>query len=274
MIITRSVTPSSLYVFSSGRRVFTGKRVLEACDTWSNPFVRERVEWALAHDRNTITLERRWRRTRGKSVARGRAVEIDRRIDYVISGAYQSVLLVRRPLDPTDPVAIKADAFLEEYFADGAEPITNAEFEDALAIIEDMNDDFAVMPKTDLEDLNIVPFVRQLAVLAPAFEAELTLPNTKMRFSELRKARAEGQRRLEIVLSAIIASFHQDTPEDIEAFNGLIAPILDQNARIAARRKSSPAADVDVDPNTGEELDRDTQHDRDAETDDDVLVTG
>lgn len=273
MTIIRSEAPSSLYVFSTGRRVFTFNRLIEVSRTWNSPFVAERVDWALAHDRNTITLERRWRRTRGKSVARGRAVEIDNRIDHVISGMFQSVLLVRRPLDASDPVAIKADAFIDEHFSDGAEPITSAEFEDALAIIEDMNEDFSAMSSTDIQDLNIVPFVRQLAVLAPAFEAELTLPNTKMRFSELRKARKEGQRRLNVVLSAITAAFHENTPEHVQAFNGLIAPILDQNQRVGARRKG-PAVDVDVDPNTGEELDRDTQHERDEQAEDDVLVNG
>lgn len=273
MIITRSEVPSSLYVFSSGRRVFTCNRVLEAAKTWNDPFVVARVEWALAHDRNTITLERRWRRTRGRSVARGRAVEIDIRIDYVITGMFQSVVYLRRPLGPTDPVAIKADAFLEEHFSDGAEPITGAEFEDALAIIEDMNEDFAAMSEGDVKDLNIVPYVEQLADLAPKFEAELTRPNTKMRFAELRKARVEGQRRLNVVLSAITAAYHENSPEHVEAFNGLIAPILDQNERVGARRKG-PAVDVDVDPDTGEELDRDTQHERDAQTEDDELVNG
>jgi len=77
-----------------------------------------------------------------------------------------------------------------------------------------------------------------------------------MEFKELRTARANGHEALCKLVSTIISEYQKEDPETVETRGALLAPVFAQNAKISERRKTNPAPDVDVDPDTGEELER------------------
>lgn len=244
--------------FSNGRRLFVLKKVLELAIAINLPGVVATAEWALAHERSTRKLERRWRTVRRqRAKGRGNAREVDIQLDRVIGAMLDSVRALLVTLDPASEHAAKARAFIDTYFPDGANAITNAEFEDALAIIEEMNEDFATYSEQDLSDLNIKFHVQELARLLPLFAAALNQPANpdEFRFEQLREARAEGHERLcELVAEIVGATRGRDTPEKLQQRAMLLAPIIEANERVAERRRRKNAPDVEVDPNTGEEL--------------------
>lgn len=241
--------------FSTGRRLFVIAQVLELARELGNVRLIARAEQALAFDRETREKESEWRRVRGnRSRARGNAVEIDRQLDRVIGAMHSSLHAVLVALDPRSAHAAKVRAFIDRYFPEGADAITNAEFEDALAIIEEMNEDFALLSEAERAELSITFHVPELARLAPQLSTELNKPTGGIRFATVSAARLEGHENLCTLASTIVAEYPGRKPENVEACTKLLTPIFDANARVAERRKRKNGPDVDVDPDTGEEL--------------------
>ena len=247
---------SSLLRFSNGRRLFVLKMLMTLATGLASPLLISRLEVALAFERSLRTLESDWRRTRGnRSTARGNAAVIDAQLDRLIGSIYRTVQEALVPLPAGSAAAIMVANFLLRYFPEGAEGITNAEFEDALAIIEEMNEDFAVLSDTDKGTLNITNHVPELARLAPLFAIELNRPVAgQVRFETVSEARLEGHEHLCGIVSTINSEYWGKEPEKVAAREALLAPIREANARVVERRKRKNAPDVEVDPETGEEL--------------------
>ena len=262
----------TLLRFSNGRRIFVLKEVLAIATGLAKPRLTTRVEEALAFERNARKLERRWRRTKAKtSKARGEAKVLDAQLDRVISAMYASLQSVLATIDPRSAHAGKVRTFLDTYFPEGAEGITNAEFDDALSIIEEMNEDFALLSEDDIKELNITYQVPELARLGPLFAAELSRPEAShtIRFEKVSAARTQGHKKLCRIVSTIHAEYDEDDgPEAGEAQAALLAPILAANERVAQRRKRRNGPDVDVNPDTGEELEGVQDLDTDVADDD------
>lgn len=253
--------------FSSGRRLFVLRQVRKLASELANPRLLARVDAAIAHELHVRKLERQWVRTKSKrSTARGDAKLIDAKLDRLISSMYRTVEGLLDTIDPESEHAAKVRAFLDEYFPAGVQEITSAQYEDALAIIEEMNEDFATFSEDDIKALNISYHVPELARLTALFAAELDKysPKNQVRFSKVRAAREEGHARLLKLVSAILVEYDEHDAEDDEKRKEIIAiqeqllePILDANERVAQRRKRRNAPDVEVDPETGEELGED-----------------
>lgn len=253
----------TLLRFSNGRRLFVLRQVLAVAKELANPKLVARTEAAIAHELELRKKERRWARTKGKkSKARGEAQVLDARIDRLLSSLYRTVESVLDAVDPTGEHAAMVRAFLAKYFPAGVQEITHSEFEDELNIIEEMNEDFATLSEDDIKKLNIGYHVPELARLAPLFAAELdkSEEGDAIRFSEVRAAREQGHLKLVKLVATIVSEYDEDeVPEDekaqvAKAQADLLAPILAANARVAERRKRRNGADVEVDPDTGEEL--------------------
>ncbi len=247
----------SLLRFSNGRRLFVLQTLATIAAGLGNARLIERLEQALLFERELRKLEGDWRRARGnKSKARGRAAEIDAQLDRLIGSIYRTVQEALIPCPPGSDRAILIRNFLAHYFPEGAEGITQAEFEDALAIIQEMNEDFATLSEADMKTLNIANHVPELARLAPLFQIELNQPvaGGQVRFETISAARLEAHENLCGIVATIKSEFWGKEPEAVAAREALLAPIRDANARVAERRKRKNAPDVDVDPETGEEL--------------------
>lgn len=241
--------------FSNGRRLFVLKAVLKVAKELENEAIIAWTEQALAFEREVRKLERRWRTARGKrSRSRGNAKEIDLQVDRIVSAMLGSLELLLVSLTAGSEEALRVIHYIDKYFPEGAAAITNAEFEDALAIIEEMVEDFAPMPEAELDALNIKTHVAALARLVPQFAAELNRPQKGMRFDTVREARREGHEMLCDLVATILSEYKGKDPDKLEARAALLAPILDANERVTARRKRRNGPDVDVNPNTGEEL--------------------
>ena len=110
------------------------------------------------------------------------------------------------------------------------------------------------MPADEASEMHVSPFVAQLARFVPLFEAELAQPGEQFRFDILRAAREVGHENLCTLIATILAEYPGREPENVQKRGALLAPIREQNERVRARKARRTAPDVDVDPETGEEL--------------------
>ncbi len=247
---------SDLNRFSNGRRLFVLRAMKKLVTDLGMAELGGAVDWALSHERATRKLERRWRQVRKKqSQGRGKAKEIDIQLDRLIGSMFTALNAQLPPLDPESELAVRIRGFLDAYFPEGPAAITQAEYEDALAIIDEMNEDLAPLSEEQLKELTVLNHARELARLAPLFQAELDSPSAGFKFKTLREARLEGHERLcELVGGVLFFTRDRGNPENVEKRAALLAPVLEANERVKARRKRKNGPDVEVDPNTGEEL--------------------
>src|SRR5690606_33071236 len=119
---------------------------------------------------------------------------------------------------------------------------------------EEMNEDFADFSEEQLRRLNITWHVGELARLAPQLAAALDQPREGMRFEEVRATREEGHEKLCELVATIVSQFRGRSEANVQARTALLAPVVEANERVSARRRRRNGPDVEVDPNTGEEL--------------------
>lgn len=251
----------TLLRFSNGRRHFVLRQVLAVAKKLEDAALVTRIEAAIAHEVMLRGLERRWTRTKAnRSKARGEAQVLDARIDRLLAAMYRSVESVLDAVNPKGEHAAMVHAFLAKHFPAGIQEITQAPYEDELNVIEEMNDDFAKLSEDEIKQLNIIHHVPELARLAPLFAAELDKAgdDDAVRFTEVRAARELGHSKLLKIVSTIHSVYDEDFADDpVEAAKAqadLLAPIMAANARVAERRRRRNGPDVEVDPDTGEEL--------------------
>lgn len=246
----------NVYRFSTGRRAFAVGQVREVAVDLGDELIARRAEELLEHDRGTLEKERLWKTAKKqKSSGRGRAVELDNRLDRNLSGMFTSVRALRDTLDRESELAKRCDEFLTTTFPQGPGAITNLEFEDQLGAMEDIVRHLATISDAQAKEMHISPFNEQLAVLVPLFASELDQPGEKFSFKVLRAARTLGHEMLCELIATIVANHAGRAPENVEKRRRLYAPIAEQNERVRVRLARRPAPDVEVDPVTGEELD-------------------
>ena len=254
----------NVYRFSTGRRFYAVGQVRDVAAALGDERIARRAEEALEHDRGTLEKERLWKvAKKEKSSGRGRAVELDNRLDRVLSGMHASVSALKAALARESDLAKRCDAFLTSTFPQGPGAITNSEFEDQLGAMKEILDHLETIDNAQAEAMHITPFAEQLSVLVPLFEAELREPGEQFRFKKLRAARALGHEKLCELIATIVADYPGRDPENVEKKERLYAPIAEQNERVRARLARRPSPDVEVDPETGEELD--TEDDTDGD---------
>ncbi len=242
--------------FSNGRRLLVLNALLGVATELGIVDLATAIEEARDNERATRKLERMWRLVRKKqSKGRGKAREIDIQLDRIISAMFGALSSRLAALDPSSELAGKIRALIDTYYPEGVAGITEAEYDDALAIIEEMNEDFATYSEEQLKELSIEYHVAELARLAPLFQVELNKTGGGFRFKTLYEARLEGHERLCELIGGILF-FTRDRNNAAHVANraALLAPILAADERVKARRKRKNGPDVEVDPNTGEEL--------------------
>lgn len=251
----RIIEQFTLYRFSTGRRLFTLKVVLALARAHGNPLIIACSEEAIAFDEGTRATEAAWNRTRGRaSAARGNAVEIDAQIDRQLVGMHTGVSALHGAARTDSPLWKLSGDFLAHNYPDGPGVITNSAFEDELETVEEMLKDIVAMRPEDVAALAISYYVGELTRLAPLLATELSTPTEGMRFEAVRAAREEGHENLCTLIGAIVSQYRGRTAENASIRAALLAPINAQNERVAERRRKRASPDVDVDPETGEEI--------------------
>ncbi len=178
-----------------------------------------------------------WRRRPIRRTARGKAAQIDAQLDRLIGSIFRTVQEALVPLGSGSGAEIMVKAFLANYFPEGAAAITNAEFEDALAIIEEMNEDFALLSAADLQTLNITNHVPELARLAPLFAFELKSSEAgKVRFADVSAGRIQGHENLCGIVATICSEYWGKEEEKVGARRPAIGAM-----RPAARGYATPS---------------------------------
>ena len=260
-----------LYLFSSGRRQFAWKQLLEsaAIDEGLQAQVRESLEAeAEIHE-----LERQWRafqrggaRRSDPSMSQAR-VQVDRSIARVLDGLVDTIKGFIKGLREDATLAelvgdedeatreqrerqvARAEELIHELFPNGVRSITQLEYEDQLArvhqIVAAMTSDYGDV----VDGFQLTPIVGRLKRLNDHFEQLLKATDPpRLSYKTVRNARDRGQRNLLKTVAIILGTYHRDEQSAVRA--ALLQPILTQNDEIAEYHQERQPV-VDVNPDTG-----------------------
>ena len=240
---------------TTGRRLYALKKCLEVASALDDETLQSLIVEAIAHDSETISMERSWTRSRNLSTARGKSFEIDHQIGGLM-GTFHSALSGHLfAFQPEDPICIASKRIIDQIFPEGVRPVVTLPFEEQLAV----NDDIIFQLREDLAemvaDAGVASYVERLVPLNEAFRSELDNSKSKeIDFNRLDVAKTKGIFFVRRIAAIILGTYWEETPEAVEAQRALLAPILEQCERVRQARKGRRAP-RDIDPQTGEEID-------------------
>ncbi len=253
----------SIYIFPTGRRLFAVGQVATRARARDFPELAKHCSRAIAHDRECLTLERRWEgvvaESKGK-VAPARpaagappsAADVDPLVDKTLTAIRDHAVSQTAGAAPDDPIHATVAAFLKEIYPAGVGEVTKLGFVEELAAVDII---VGLLQSKELgpvvKDLGLGRLVKRLADLAVVYRAsQLGQPEGVLAFSDVRVARINGQDLLLEAIAIVLGKYRSSSPDDVAARNELIGPILDQNDAIGAALKGRRSV-VDVNPDTG-----------------------
>lgn len=245
----------NLYVFTPGRVVFAVRRVRQIAAELGNAPVVAACDAALAPAGSALDLEQAWAKARTtRSGKRAKAPGLDAQVDRTLSALATTVDGVVAALPADSPRAAAALLFRGQAFPSGPGALTSLPYEDELAAVQSLlrrctgSGDLV----TPVERLQIQYLVDRLGELAGQFQEVLGQSSTReLGYDQVVDARAATQEKL-LKLFVKILGIDAERPEDEAHLSRLLAPILEQNARIGQSMKRRSRV-LDVDPETGEE---------------------
>ena len=249
----------TLNQFSTGRRLFTFYRILEAATKLNATDIVSLAQKAISADEETAKLEQRWaqKRRNGKVSAKQAKAQkalqaLDSRTDRAITGIRDGAESAIRAADEDEKALIdEVEHFLNEIFPNGVAAITSQSYDEesvsVKAIVGRLNGDLA----PTVSKIGLTLQVQRLTKLAAQYEEAVSAVDT-LEFGKVRAAREVGQGFLLRLAAKTIGIFDEPTGDHAEKRAALLLPILRQNQAISDHiraRRSVP----DVDPQTGEE---------------------
>lgn len=237
----------------TGRRIFVLKAVQKVAADYGLNDLEEQCDKAIADDEKTLELERRYKRQQKQPASRGRgdAAGVDRVIDGLL-GAMHAIADGQAFGD--DETAKKARHFLAEVFPVGLGGLVRLPFEEQLAVEENLLKRFAGDLEETVRLLGLERHVAHLKELVPEFRAELERsPDKVVTYEDIRKARAAGLDRFAAVVFRVLAENGGSSRAQREQRQTLLAEYHRQNDIIARANRNSRGV-VDIDPETGEEM--------------------
>ena len=235
---------------TTGRRLFAFNQSLVISRKYDQETIAAMIEEAIAHDRQTLTMERAWMRSKEMPNTRGNAFRLSRQIERLLTNIFSRLKGNIETLDISDPTVEASKMILGQVYPSGVAAISNLPFEEQFAHVGAIIARFDSDLKDATESTDVARLVQRLTSLSEAFGIELEKPGDKeIDFDELVAARREGNINLRKVVCVILALLRED-----EGIAGaVIKPILFQVNRVQQARKGrNPPADVD--PDTGQEL--------------------
>jgi hypothetical protein len=243
----------NIYTFSTGRRMYSMSLVKPIAAARKAKEIVTHIDMALAHDRVTRILDIRWDGRQQLNRGGGKLKAVDGLTDNTITAIRDGAVLQTRGMQPDDPIHGVVEAFLAEALPAGVQAITALPFVDQVSAVD------AIVTKLQgplapvVKELGLTRQVERLAALAVEYRAALdesTLRSDAIVYEEVREAREKGQQYLLALIVLILATYRDDTPEDEEAREALLTPILQQNEAIRVYLRNRRAV-RDVDPDTG-----------------------
>ena len=236
----------------TGRAVYALKAVHKQAKKRGLSALEQATSVAVEQGNQTLRVEFSYEQSRDDhSAARGKAVELDNRLDAQI-GAIQSLVAARKVGDEDDPVVQAARRVLEVVFPRGVAPIIHQSFEVQLGIMKVMLETFDGDLTSEVELLGIQREVQRMDRLVDAFQKELATAKTNhTTFDEVREARELLHEHTALVVAQVIAAYPSLDEQTTADRESLLAPINDQQERVAADHRRRRRL-TDVDPDTGE----------------------
>lgn len=242
----------ALRLFPTGRRLFALKNVRKIAGELGDHELCMLLDNAITADSKCLNLERAWRTQVGSGVARGEATKVDPLVDRLIASIVNRLTDLVRALRPSNPVATKARAFMGQWFPNGAVGITSLPYEEQLEEIEGLLSAFADEEiQKDLALFGLTIDIQELTELLPLYRTEIqNLPPKDLKYATVVEARHSGQNNLLRAVIHILVRY--DGQDQADSMEKLLAPILDQEQRLAESAKTTKKLS-DVDPDTGHE---------------------
>lgn len=255
--MTRLADMVQLRKFTSGRAAFAARQVAALAKTGGEADLEAEALSVIDSTQTALSQRREW--AKGVSAATGaraggKAVELDNRVDRLVSAIYNNAHSFVRSMDDDAPEVSQAKELIAELFPRGVADITGLAFEDEAAAVDLLLKDLRSRFAPHAQALGLTPLVQRLSEMNSAFNDALaqTQP-ARVSHDQVTAAEAATQERLAALSVSIMAEHRGDEPEVIARRTALLAPILDQDERIAdALRRHRPVNDVD--PETGEEI--------------------
>lgn len=240
----------SLVRFTTGRRIYVYRQVRAAAQSLNQPTLVDHIDTAIAHDRNVLDLETRWRtRTPFRRRHAPAAQQVDDRLDLAITALRDVPMSYVRATPVGDPMREAAERFIAEVFPDGVAPITSLPFVDQLAAVEHMLDVIASDVTVEVATLSLGYMVSVVTQLTDEYRTVLDRKTITVEFPDVQAARDIGQDNLSELIAMILGQFHKTRDRaHQQARASLLGPILAQQQAIRAYlRDRSPVPDVDPD---------------------------
>ena len=243
----------NLYVFSTGRRLFSLKQVHQAAKERKLSALASQVAEAIKHDRATRTLERRWSKQSSVSPGAGEAPRIDALIDRTVSGLRDAAQAHAEGAEPGEAIIKVVNDFVEDLFPAGVPAVTQLAYVDELSAVEEVLEKLKGPHAKTVKELGLERFVARLEALLPKDRAALEGPKSELSFGAVKAARAQGQDFLLQTVAMIVGAFPKSTSDHVAARTALLTPILRQNEAIRQYMRGRRGGSIaDVDPETGE----------------------
>jgi hypothetical protein len=248
----------NLYVFTPGRAAFAVTQLRQAAVEIGNVEIVAACDLVLAQAGTALDLEHAW--AKAKTTVAGKRVKapaLDAQLDRTVSAIHSAAEGIISALPADSPLVKDALTLLSQAFPGGPGALTSLPYEDELAAVQTL--DKRLTGTGDLaqvvERLQIRFLVDRLVELTGQFQEVLGVSTTReLEYSQVVDARAATQEKLLQLFVRILGTYPTERPEDVTRRTTLLAPILEQNARIAQAMKRRGTV-LDVDPTTGEERD-------------------
>lgn len=203
---------------------------------------------------------RRQRKARRQGRGGGRAMVVDKRVDARLRSLHKHLTSCVELYEGEDR-GDEAQRLLDQYFPDGLGAVINAPYEEELVIAEHIAEAFNGVEAQLIEDLGARMFVDALDAVLPEYREVLALEDIVTATDV-----AEARNEMHLLMLRIVATILADHGDDPDALRALLAPIDDQDRRLAelyaARRRGASTGDADVSAADAAQAARDAEAER------------
>lgn len=243
----------NLYEFTTGRRIFTHQQVRAAAKAEGFTPLEKHCDVALAHDQQTLALERRWATEPAGGKANPEAQRMDVLVDRTLGAVRDHAVAQTQGAAPDDAIHADVESFLKRLFPTGVQDVIHKPFIEELAAVDEIVGLLQGELAPQVKEFGLGRLTKRLAALATEYRAALEAPPPSLvQWGRVRAARAEGQGMLLETVAIILGKHHARTPEGTDKRLSLLGPVVRQNEAIGQYLRARRAVS-DVNPETGQD---------------------
>jgi hypothetical protein len=166
----------SLYVFSTGRRLFALKQAHKVAKKMKLTDIDAHITAAIKHDKKTRALELTWAGQAAGSPEKSEAPRIDALVDRTLTALRDAAQAQAEGADAGDAIVKVVDAFLLELFPGGVQAITQMTYVDELSATEAVLEKLKGKLAPQVTELGLGRLVARLQKLVASYQAALEGP--------------------------------------------------------------------------------------------------